>query len=123
MLVELEEMGFCDKEMNKQLFKKNNGSIQRVVMDLIIGEQKRCRKTYEKENLCLYGIPNETWEVNLSVEEVPLELPDPALGINFARDGIQEKDWLSLVAVHRDSWMLSVAVYFGARFGFCKSAR
>ncbi|PHT89561.1 PHD finger protein ALFIN-LIKE 4, partial [Capsicum annuum] len=83
----------------------------------------RCRKTYEKENLCLYGIPNETWEVNLSVEEVPLELPDPALGINFARDGIQEKDWLSLVAVHRDSWMLSVAVYFGARFGFCKSAR
>ncbi|PHT54863.1 PHD finger protein ALFIN-LIKE 4 [Capsicum baccatum] len=77
----------------------------------------------EKENLCLYGIPNETWQVNLSVEEVPLELPDSALGINFARDGIQEKDWLSLVAVHRDSWMLSVTFYFGARFGFGKSDR
>ncbi|KAL0348178.1 UNVERIFIED_CONTAM: PHD finger protein Alfin1 [Sesamum angustifolium] len=43
----------------------------------------------EKENLCLYGLPNETWEVNLPVEEVPPELPEPALGINFARDARQ----------------------------------
>ncbi|KAH7521008.1 hypothetical protein FEM48_Zijuj08G0205900 [Ziziphus jujuba var. spinosa] len=77
----------------------------------------------EKENLCLYGLPNETWEVNLPVEEVPPELPEPALGINFARDGMQEKDWLSLVAVHSDSWLLSVAFYFGARFGFGKNER
>ncbi|CAI0376845.1 unnamed protein product [Linum tenue] len=77
----------------------------------------------EKENLCLYGMPNETWEVNLPVEEVPPELPEPALGINFARDGMQEKDWLSLVAVHSDSWLLAVAFYFGARFGFGKNER
>ncbi|KAH9620390.1 hypothetical protein KSS87_008912 [Heliosperma pusillum] len=77
----------------------------------------------EKENLCLYGLPNESWEVNLPVEEVPPELPEPALGINFARDGMQEKDWLSLVAVHSDSWLLSVAFYFGARFGFQKNDR
>ncbi|KAL9229350.1 hypothetical protein vseg_004827 [Gypsophila vaccaria] len=77
----------------------------------------------EKENLCLYGLPNETWEVNLPVEEVPPELPEPALGINFARDGMEEKDWLSLVAVHSDSWLISVAFYFGARFGFNKSER
>ncbi|CAL5329920.1 hypothetical protein CsSME_00010396 [Camellia sinensis var. sinensis] len=77
----------------------------------------------DKENLCLYGLPNETWEVNLPVEEVPPELPEPALGINFARDGMQEKDWLSLVAVHSDSWLLAVAFYFGARFGFGKSER
>ncbi|KAM3308244.1 PHD finger protein ALFIN-LIKE 3 isoform X1 [Capsicum chacoense] len=77
----------------------------------------------EKENLCLYGLPNEQWEVNLPAEEVPPELPEPALGINFARDGMQEKDWLSLVAVHSDSWLLSVAFYFGARFGFEKASR
>ncbi|XP_057415358.1 PHD finger protein Alfin1 [Lotus japonicus] len=77
----------------------------------------------EKENLCLYGFPNETWEVNLPVEEVPPELPEPALGINFARDGMHEKDWLSLVAVHSDSWLLAVAFYFGARFGFGKTER
>lgn len=77
----------------------------------------------EKENLCLYGLPNETWEVNLPVEEVPPELPEPALGINFARDGMQEKDWLSLVAVHSDSWLLSVAFYFGARFSFGRNER
>lgn len=69
----------------------------------------------EKENLCLYGHANETWEVTLPAEEVPPELPEPALGINFARDGMKRRDWLSLVAVHTDSWLLSVAFYFGAR--------
>lgn len=70
----------------------------------------------EKENLCLYGHPNSTWEVTLPAEEVPPELPEPALGINFARDGMNRRDWLSLVAVHSDSWLLSVAFYLGARF-------
>ena len=77
----------------------------------------------EKENLCLYGFPNEQWEVNLPAEEVPPEFPEPALGINFARDGMQEKDWISLVAVHSDAWLLSVAFYFGARFGFDRNER
>eukprot|EP00262_Sarcandra_glabra_P012767 TRINITY_DN335_c0_g2_i1.p1 TRINITY_DN335_c0_g2~~TRINITY_DN335_c0_g2_i1.p1 ORF type:complete len:259 (+),score=55.67 TRINITY_DN335_c0_g2_i1:176-952(+) len=77
----------------------------------------------EKENLCLYGFPSEHWEVTLPAEEVPPELPEPALGINFARDGMQEKDWLCLVAVHSDAWLLSVAFYFGARFGFDKNDR
>ncbi|CAN4096751.1 unnamed protein product [Withania somnifera] len=77
----------------------------------------------EKENLCLYGFTSEQWEVNLPAEEVPPELPEPALGINFARDGMQEKDWLALVAVHSDAWLLSVAFYFGARFGFDKADR
>ncbi|KAI3827146.1 hypothetical protein L1987_01216 [Smallanthus sonchifolius] len=76
-----------------------------------------------KENLCLYGFPSEQWEVNLPAEEVPPELPEPALGINFARDGMQEIDWLSLVAVHSDAWLLSVAFYFGARFGFDRTDR
>lgn len=70
----------------------------------------------EKENLCLYGYPDESWEVNLPAEEVPPELPEPALGINFARDGMQKKDWLALVAVHSDAWLLAVAFYYGARF-------
>ncbi|XP_010454354.1 PREDICTED: PHD finger protein ALFIN-LIKE 5-like [Camelina sativa] len=77
----------------------------------------------EKDNLCLYGFPNEVWEVNLPAEEIPPELPEPALGINFARDGMQEKDWLSLVAVHSDAWLLSVSFYFGSRFGFDKADR
>ncbi|XP_047311108.1 PHD finger protein ALFIN-LIKE 4-like [Impatiens glandulifera] len=77
----------------------------------------------EKENLCLYALPSEQWEVNLPAEEVPPELPEPALGINFARDGMLEKDWLALVSVHSDSWLLAVAFYFGARFGFDKSDR
>uniref|UniRef100_A0A0D9WD58 PHD finger protein ALFIN-LIKE n=1 Tax=Leersia perrieri TaxID=77586 RepID=A0A0D9WD58_9ORYZ len=69
----------------------------------------------EKENLCLYGYANEVWEVALPAEEVPTELPEPALGINFARDGMNRRDWLALVAVHSDSWLVSVAFYYAAR--------
>lgn len=53
--------------------------------------------------------------MTLPAEEVPPELPEPALGINFARDGMNRRDWLSLVAVHSDSWLLSVAFYLGFR--------
>lgn len=70
----------------------------------------------ERENLCLYAYPDESWEVNLPAEEVPPELPEPALGINFARDGMNKSDWISLVAVHSDAWLLAVAFYYGARF-------
>ncbi|CAN4086987.1 unnamed protein product [Withania somnifera] len=77
----------------------------------------------EKENLCLYGLPNEQWAVNLPAEDLPSDLPEPVVGINFARDGMQQKDWLSFVAYHSDAWLLAVAVYAGARFGFGKADR
>lgn len=69
-----------------------------------------------KDNLCLYGFPDETWEVSLPVEEVPSELPEPILGINFSRDGMDRHDWLSLVAVHSDAWLLAVAFFYAATF-------
>ena len=65
--------------------------------------------------MCLYGHPNKAWEVTLPSEEVPPELPEPTLGINFARDDVSRRDWISLVAVHSDSWLLSVAFYLGIR--------
>jgi Alfin len=76
-----------------------------------------------KDNLCLYGHPDENWLVDLPAEEVPPELPEPALGINFARDGMKRKDWLALVAVHSDAWLLSVSFFFGTRCGFDKESR
>ena len=36
------------------------------------------------------GHPDGNWSVELPVEEVPPELPEPVLGINFARDGEAE---------------------------------
>ncbi|KAK4253273.1 hypothetical protein QN277_010597 [Acacia crassicarpa] len=68
----------------------------------------------DRENLCLYGHPNETWEVTPPPEDVPPKIPEPVLGINFTRDGMQRRDWLSLVAVFSDSWLLSLAFYLGA---------
>ncbi|KAF5827882.1 hypothetical protein DUNSADRAFT_18585 [Dunaliella salina] len=69
----------------------------------------------EKENLCLYGMRDETWQVGPPAEEVPPELPEPCLGINFARDGMQQRDWLALVAVHSDSWLLAVAFFYAVK--------
>ncbi|URE44258.1 hypothetical protein MUK42_04975 [Musa troglodytarum] len=79
--------------------------------------------TTAKENLCLYGFPTEQWEVDLPSDEVPPEIPEPVLGINFARDGMEKKSWLSLVALHSDAWLLALASYFGGRFQFDKKQR
>ncbi|XP_042381930.1 PHD finger protein ALFIN-LIKE 3-like [Zingiber officinale] len=76
-----------------------------------------------KENLCLYGYPDEQWEVSLPAEEVPPEIPEPVLGINFARDGMEKKPWLSLVALHSDAWLLALSSYFSGRFQFDKKHR
>lgn len=39
----------------------------------------------ERDNLCLYGNPDGSWEIALPADQVPSELPEPTLGINFAR--------------------------------------
>nr|KYP33592.1 PHD finger protein At5g26210 family [Cajanus cajan] len=67
----------------------------------------------EKENLCLYGHSDESWEVCLPEEQVPTDIPEPALGINFGREGINRSDWFRMVAMHSDSWLVCVAYYFG----------
>jgi hypothetical protein len=77
----------------------------------------------DKENLCLYGFPNEEWKVTLPDENIPSEFPEPSLGINFARSGMRKTDWLSLVATHSDSWLFGIAFWYGGQYGFNKSDR
>uniref|UniRef100_A0A0E0BXF4 PHD finger protein ALFIN-LIKE n=1 Tax=Oryza meridionalis TaxID=40149 RepID=A0A0E0BXF4_9ORYZ len=48
-------------------------------------------------------------------EMVPPELPEPALGINFSRDTMYRSDWVALLSVFSDSWLLAVAFFHGAR--------
>jgi hypothetical protein len=77
----------------------------------------------ERENLCLYGNPDSSWEVDLPAEEVPPEMPEPALGINFARDGMQVSADLRRAA---PACRLYVVVYsqllFIARVSACHGA-
>ncbi len=42
-------------------------------------------------------------------------MPEPALGINFARDGMERRDWLALVAVHSDAWLMATAFFYAVR--------
>lgn len=53
--------------------------------------------------------------MELPAEEVPPELPEPCLGVNFARDGMARKDWLALVAVHSDAWLMAVAFFYAVK--------
>ncbi|URE44765.1 hypothetical protein MUK42_13538 [Musa troglodytarum] len=64
----------------------------------------------QKPYMCLYGCPNETWELK-EPPDGPHELPEPNIGVNFARDGMPEKDWLAHVAIHSDAWLYSYAFY------------
>ncbi|KAI5074277.1 hypothetical protein GOP47_0010238 [Adiantum capillus-veneris] len=43
-------------------------------------------------NLCLYSFPDGEWEVSKPADEIPSELPEPCLGINFSREGMSSKD-------------------------------
>nr|KYP33593.1 PHD finger protein At5g26210 family [Cajanus cajan] len=67
----------------------------------------------KRECFCLYGLSDKTWEVTAPEELVPTELPEPVLGINFGKEGMDRTKWLYLVAIHSDSWLLAVAFYNG----------
>ncbi|KAG2329795.1 hypothetical protein Bca52824_000975 [Brassica carinata] len=79
--------------------------------------------------LCSIGMPviKEAERYNCQVlcmnRRIIMIRPKLALGINFTRDGMAEENWISLIAVHSDSWLISVAFYFGARFSFDKNER
>lgn len=62
------------------------------------------------------GYADGSWKVGPPAEEVPPEIPEPVLGINFARDGMERKDWFALCAVHADAWLMSVLFFFAARY-------
>lgn len=71
-------------------------------------------------------------------------MPEPVLGINFARNGtllarsnvilyyvtetvnflsgMEVTDWLSLCAIHSDSWLMALLFFFGARFNYAGRA-
>ncbi|XP_071723947.1 PHD finger protein ALFIN-LIKE 4-like [Rutidosis leptorrhynchoides] len=71
-------------------------------------------------DLCLYGLPNEQWEVCLPKEEIPAKLPQPVVGINHSRE---ENEWLIFVAMHSDAWLIALASFYGARARFSEADR
>jgi hypothetical protein len=74
---------------------------------------KRCDPA--APDLCLSAAPDGSWSVGPPAAEVPPELPEPALGINAAREGMDRGQWLALVAVHSDAWLMAVAFFNAAR--------
>ncbi|CAA6674512.1 unnamed protein product [Spirodela intermedia] len=83
----------------EQVFRDFKGRRAGIIKALTADVEDFYQQCDPKENLCLYGFPNEQWE-----------FPEPALGNNFARDGCK-KDWISLVAVHSDAWLLAERLF------------
>jgi hypothetical protein len=81
-------------------------------------KNRTCRLVFFSLSVLYFssGQSDGTWNVDLPAAEVPPELPEPVLGINFARDGMEKKDWLALCAVHSDAWLMSVLFFYAARF-------
>lgn len=94
-------------------FQKRRNGLLKALTEEVDDFYQQCDP--ERDNLCLYGQRDGGWIVDLPADEVPPELPEPCLGINFARDGMQKKDWLALVAVHSDAWLMSVAFFYGVK--------
>ncbi|KAG2486955.1 hypothetical protein HYH03_014452 [Edaphochlamys debaryana] len=100
------------EEIYEDFQRRRSGLLRALTDDL---EELYAQADPERDNLCLYGTREGGWAVELPAEEVPPELPEPCLGINFARDGMQKRDWVALVAVHSDSWLLAVAYFYGVK--------
>lgn len=94
-------------------FQKRRGGLLKALTEEVDDFYQQCDP--ERDNLCLYGHRDGSWNVDLPADEVPPELPEPCLGINFARDGMAKKDWLALVAVHSDAWLMAVSFFYGVK--------
>ncbi|CAL9197351.1 unnamed protein product [Musa hybrid cultivar] len=98
---------------------KRAGLIKALTTDY---EKFRQQCDPQKPYMCLYGCPDETWELK-EPPDVPHELPEPNIGINFARDGMPEKEWLAHIAIHSDAWLYSYAFYIAIRAGLDAETR
>ncbi|PON48374.1 Alfin [Parasponia andersonii] len=77
--------------------------------------------TSEEESLCPFGLPSGDWQVAPPADDVPSQLPEPAIGINFSRDG--KAEWSHTIAARSDSWLLEIAFFVGCGFHFDKDQR
>ncbi|KAF8019260.1 hypothetical protein BT93_G0053 [Corymbia citriodora subsp. variegata] len=77
----------------------------------------------EEEPMCLFGLPDGTWELRLPKDMVPPDLPEPTLGVNYGKTETSVDQWLRTVAAHSDSWLMAVAFSIASNFHFGKKQR
>eukprot|EP01024_Parvocaulis_polyphysoides_P014794 TRINITY_DN16201_c0_g1_i1.p1 TRINITY_DN16201_c0_g1~~TRINITY_DN16201_c0_g1_i1.p1 ORF type:complete len:181 (+),score=20.60 TRINITY_DN16201_c0_g1_i1:67-609(+) len=91
-------------------FENRKKGLSRALLDQQDQLYEQCDPKKE-ENLCLFGELDGSWSVRQPEECVPPQIPEPCLGINYARDGLRREDWLQIVAMHSDCWLYSVAFF------------
>ncbi|KAM7513564.1 hypothetical protein LguiA_003147 [Lonicera macranthoides] len=104
------------------MFKQFKASRQALINAFTIDVEeflKQCRDHGDKKTLLLYGYPDMQWEVKTQ----PADKKAPVMGMEFSIDMLQEKDWLSHIAVCCDAWLVRVTTFLGARNGFVKAER
>ncbi|KAK8490827.1 hypothetical protein V6N11_066500 [Hibiscus sabdariffa] len=69
----------------------------------------------EKENLCLYGLPNETWEVNLPVEEFTTGTSERPAGDMHVEDYLDWKLFWRIISGGNPWWRLSKVLFMNLK--------
>lgn len=72
--------------------------------------EPRCSQGPPKHAACPHASPYPSAESSNS-PSLPAHLPDPGP----AGDGMPQRDWLALVAVHSDSWLLAVSFFYAVK--------
>lgn len=73
--------------------------------------------------LCLAAGPDGTWSLGPPHPDVPPPLPEPCVGINFAKDGTSRAEWATVLAAHCDAWLMSLAAFFMGAAGLGAAGR
>ncbi|CAL4907809.1 unnamed protein product [Urochloa decumbens] len=70
------------------------------------------------ETLYLYGNSDGSWELRPPKLLMPPGQPDPRmLGVKLVRGNMKHSEWLGLIAVNCDAWLIRISFFLGANLG------
>lgn len=115
-------MNFITKQFH---YLTGTGSLVFIIIFFVGDVEEFVRQISEKEKeVCLYGHADGEWELREAMNgEMTCRNRDPTVGINFGREGIPLIQWLRLVAIHSDAWLISTAFHNPSHTHFRKLDR
>ncbi|CAK9328201.1 unnamed protein product [Citrullus colocynthis] len=124
-VTEAESTPLVAAETVEEVFKDFAGRRAAIVKALTTDVEEFVRQISEREKeKCLYGHADGEWELREATNgEMTCRNRDPTVGINFGIEGIPLIQWLRLVAIHSDAWLISTAFHNPSHTHFRKLDR
>ncbi|KAK1426515.1 hypothetical protein QVD17_15189 [Tagetes erecta] len=100
------------EEIYNEYCGRRSGLIRALTQDVDILYELCDPQRPGDKKLCLFGYPDCSWNVRPPFGKVPPKIPEPLIGINVIRNEKDRKDWITMVALHSDSWLMAVTFYY-----------